>query len=314
MSLPYEMPAFITLPSRILCLSLLACALIASLPARAQTLELTYPQPVSASDRRSEYPLKLLRLALDKAGVRFTLKPSSSVMNKARVADELALGREINIAWMVTNREREARLQPIRICLFKGLGGWRIALVRERDLPLFAKVKTLAELRGLSAGQQQDWPDTEILRASGIRVETASAYDSLFAMLAGERFAWFPRSIPEIWAEAQIHKAQGLVVEPHLLVRYPSAYYFFVNRRDERVARLIETGLERALKDGSFDRLFFEYHGDVLARARIRDRLVIDLPNPLLPEATPLGRRELWFRAGPKHRGSGPPRFSRGGA
>lgn len=283
----------------LLCLgrtTLMLASLLAMLPsAFAETLNLVYPRPVSAFDQRSEYPLKLLELALAKSGTPFTLRASTSVMNKARVADELALGREINVAWMVTSREREARLLPIRICAFKGLGGWRIALVRQKDLPLFAKVRTLKDLQKLAAGQQLDWPDTAILRASAIPVETSSSYDSLFAMLANGRFSWFPRSIPEIWAEAQSHKDQGLVVEPHLLVRYPSAYYFFVNRRDERIAWLIESGLERSLKDGSFDKLFLEYHGDVLARAKIRDRVVIDLPNPFLPPQTPLARKELWY-------------------
>ncbi|WP_417069798.1 hypothetical protein [Niveibacterium terrae] len=263
----------------------------------AETLNLVYPRPVSAFDHRSEYPLKLLELALAKSGTAFTLRASTAVMNKARVADELALGREINVAWMVTSREREARLLPVRICVFKGLGGWRIALVRQKDLPLFAKVRTLKDLQKLAAGQQLDWPDTAILRASAIPVETSSSYDSLFAMLTNGRFSWFPRSIPEIWAEAQSHKGQGLVVEPHLLVRYPSAYYFFVNRRDERIAWLIESGLERSIKDGSFDKLFLEYHGDVLARAKIRDRVIIDLPNPFLPPQTPLARKELWFHS-----------------
>lgn len=292
------------LPSPLsLCLGrtiLLLAGLLATLAcADAATLALVYPRPVSAFDQRSEYPLKLLELALAKSGTPFTLKPSSAVMNKARVADELAQGREINVAWMVTSREREARLLPIRICVFKGLGGWRIALVRKADLPLFARVRTLKDLQKLAAGQQLDWPDTAILRASAIPVETATSYDSLFAMLANGRFSWFPRSIPEIWAEAQSHKSQGLVVEPHLLVRYPSAYYFFVNRRDERIAWLIESGLERSIKDGSFDKLFLEYHGDVLARAKIKDRLVIDLPNPFLPPQTPLARKELWFHSEP---------------
>jgi hypothetical protein len=277
---------------------LILAGLLAVLPAAdAQTLALVYPRPVSAFDRRSEYPLKLLELALAKSGTPFTLRPSAAVMNKARVVDELALGREINVAWMVTSREREARLLPIRICAFKGLGGWRIALVRKTDLPLFAKVRTLRDLQKLTAGQQLDWPDTAILRASAIPVETSSTYDSLFAMLTNGRFSWFPRNIPEIWAEAQSHKDQGLVVEPHLLVRYPSAYYFFVNRRDDRIAWLIESGLERSLKDGSFDKLFLEYHGDVLARAKIKDRLIIDLPNPFLPPQTPLARKELWFHS-----------------
>ena len=61
------------------------------------------------------------------------------------------------------------------------------------------------------------------------------------------------------------------------------------------LAKTIEDGLEKALKDGSFDKLFLEYHGDVLARANVKNRTVIDLPNPFLPPLTPLNRKDLWF-------------------
>lgn len=262
----------------------------------AETLLLKYPQPVSAFDRRSEYPLKLLELALSKTEQKYSLIPSTTVMNKARVTEELANAQEINVAWMVSNIEREKKLLPVRICIFKGLGGWRISLIQEADLPKFSKINNLNDLRQFNAGQQLDWPDTDILRASGIRVEATTTYDSLFRMLINNRFQWFPRSIPEIWAEADIHKDKGIVVEPHVLIRYPSAYYFFVNRKDTKIAKTIESGLEKALKDGSFDKLFFEYHGDVIAKANIKNRVIIDIPNPSLPPLTPLKRKDLWFR------------------
>lgn len=259
------------------------------------TLSLVYPRPVSVFDRRSEYPLKLLELALQKSGKTFVLNPSSAVMNKARVTAELVLGNDINVGWMVTSMEREERLLPIRICIFKGLGGWRISLVTKDKLKTFAGVKNLDDLRKLKAGQQLDWPDTAILRASGIPVETTTTYDALFQMLIHSRFDWFPRSIPEIWAEAETFADKGVVVDPYVLVRYPSAYYFFVNKNDRSLAKTIEDGLEAALKDGSFDKLFLEYHGDVLVRANVKNRLVIDLPNPFLPPLTPLNRKDLWF-------------------
>lgn len=275
-----------------------AISLIASLACFAESLSLVYPRPVSAFDRRSEYPLKLLELAMKKSGQTYTLEPSRLVMNKARVTEELALGKQINVAWMVSSIEREERLLPIRICVFKGLGGWRISLIRKEDVDTFAKIKNLDDLRRLHAGQQIDWPDTAILKASGIQVETTTSYDPLFQMLINSRFSWFPRSIPEIWAEAESYASKDLVVEPHILVRYPSVYYFFVNKKDAGLAKVIETGLEKSLKDGSFDKLFMEYHGDVIAKANVKKRLIIDLPNPYLPPKTPLKRKDLWFNTG----------------
>ena len=280
---------------RLILIKLALCVVSSQHAFASDTLSLVYPRPVSAFDRRSEYPLKLLELALQKSGKTFVLNPSSAVMNKARVTAELVLGNDINVGWMVTSIEREERLLPIRICIFKGLGGWRISLVTKDKLKTFAGVKNLDDLRKLKAGQQLDWPDTAILRASGIPVETTTTYDPLFQMLIRDRFDWFPRSIPEIWAEAEVHGGKGVVVDPYVLVRYPSAYYFFVNKKDMSLAKTIEDGLEKALKDGSFDKLFLEYHGDVLARANVKNRTIIDLPNPFLPPLTPLSRKDLWF-------------------
>ena len=56
-----------------------------------------------------------------------------------------------------------------------------------------------------------------------------------------------------------------------------------------------QPGLEQALADGSFDRLFFAHYGDALQRARLSERQLIELDNPLLPPDTPLQRAELWL-------------------
>ena len=53
--------------------------------------------------------------------------------------------------------------------------------------------------------------------------------------------------------------------------------------------------MERAVADGSFERLFQQQFANSLAHLQDAERQVIELPNPLLPNATPLQRPELWF-------------------
>lgn len=274
-----------------------ALLLVASAAAFGQ--KIVYPRPVADFDKWSEYPLLLLRLALSKTENRYEPVPGENIMNKARVAVELAEGR-LDVAWMVTNAERETALRPIRICVFKGLGGWRVALVKKENENLLAGVDSISSLCAYIAGQQFDWPDTAILQRNGIPVTTTASYDVLFKMLIAGRFDWFPRNIMEIWDEEKAWSSQGIRVEPHLLVKYPSAYYFFVRRDNEALARAIETGLEAALADGSLDALFLECHGDVFAKARVKDRRVIELANPYLPPLTPVGRKDLWYEPLPQ--------------
>lgn len=260
---------------------------------------LTYPQAGSAGDTRDAYPLKLLKLALEKADVAstYSLTVSQTPMPQGRALTELAQGGGVRVVWSMTSIRREAELLPIRIPIFKGLIGWRLALVRADHAQALAGVHDLAALRQFVAGQGHDWPDTEILRGNGIQVMDVSLYDSLFGMLALGRFDYFPRSIHEIWAEEELHRKDGIVIDQHLLIRYPSAFYFFVNKKDLALAEAIRTGLERAIADGSFDKLFCLQFAQKIAQARLAQRTTIELSNPILPPQTPLARKELWFSA-----------------
>jgi hypothetical protein len=71
--------------------------------------------------------------------------------------------------------------------------------------------------------------------------------------------------------------------------------YFFFSRKRPTLAETVRQGMEKALADGSFDRLLQGHFADNLRRAHLSQRQVIKLENPLLPSATPLQRRDLWF-------------------
>jgi hypothetical protein len=216
-------------------------------------------------------------------------------MQQGRALAMLASGQGMDVVWSMTSKDREATLLPIRIPIYKGLIGWRIPLIRASDLGQFRTVRDLGGLRKLSAGQGHDWPDTDILRSNGIPVFGSPRYDSLFRMLVSSRFDYFPRSVVEIWDEARNHAAEGIAVDPYVVIHYPTAFYYFVNRNNPQLAETIRKGLEAAIADGSFDKLFVEHHTRALEKAALEERTVIELNNPLLPPETPLGRRELWF-------------------
>ncbi|MBB5016969.1 hypothetical protein HNQ59_000231 [Chitinivorax tropicus] len=257
----------------------------------------TYPRPDGDFDERSRYSLKLLELALQKAGVDYTLQPSKLPMQQGRalVMLEKGLG-EVNITWSMTSIEREERLLPIRIPICRGLIGWRIALITADQPDLLAAVRTRADLAKLLAGQGHDWPDTTILRANRLPTLGVVGYQSLFKTLLARRYDYFPRSVSEIWAEASEQLSAGIMVDPYIAIHYPAASYFFVNKQNLRLANWVHTGLERALADGSFEQLFQQEMRDSLIAARLDKRVIIELDNPLLPPATPLNRRELWYR------------------
>lgn len=274
-------------------LGLLLGLLLSTASVHAAPQRVAYPQPQIPVDKG--YFVKLLELAMAKSGGDYALESWDLKLLKGRALYELEHGKHLDVVWAMTNREREHALLPVRIPLDRGLSGWRLALIRKDDAARFQSVRTLDDLRRLNAGQGYDWADTPVLRANGLPVTTGANADSLSLMLVARRFDYFPRSIRQIWDEAERTRDKGVVIESSVALHYPAAVYFFVNKNNPALAALLEHGLRRAMADGSFDRLFRDYNGDLLQRANLGKRRIFELANPDLPEATPLGHKELWF-------------------
>lgn len=253
-----------------------------------------FPKPEFEGDHRSDYARQLLQLGLSKTGRDYRIEPAAVAMSQDRQVRELEAGRTIDVAPIPSSIEREKRLLPILIPINKGMLGWRLGLIRKGEDGALARVRTLEDLKRVRLAQGQDWPDTQILQANGIPVITAPRYEGLFKMLTAKRFDYFPRSVMEIWEE-QVNNANELEVEPHLALHYRYDAYFMVNRQNTRLAKDINDGLEKAIADGSFDKLFLQYYGDRLRQARLDTRTVIELTNPLLTPGTPSDRPELWY-------------------
>jgi hypothetical protein len=277
---------------RLIVLMLASILCLHTLPGSAATY--TYLRPEWSDSGRDPYGVALLKLAFAKAKVCHTLVYSRQNMKQSRAV--LELGRssgKLDIMITMTSPEREASLLGVPIPLTKGLLGWRIALVRKERLEQFAKVRTAAQLKLFVAGQGHDWPDTAILRGNGLPVHVSSTYDGMFKMLEAGRIDYYPRAVQQLFAEQDRHPT--LAIEPHLVVRYPTDAYFFVNRRNTRLAAELKRGLEAAIADGSFDALFYNYFAPQIAAAQLERRTIIDLPNPLRTASLPLERKSLWF-------------------
>ena len=270
-------------------------ALLAGTPLLARATPsrvVVYPPPESELDNRSAYRIELLRLAL---GKRYSLQPGELVMQQGRALRYIEEQQGLDVFWSMTSKQRERQLLPIRIPVDRGLLGWRLLLIRKGDEARFARIETVAQLASLQGAQGHDWPDFEILRAAGLDVYPSPHYESLFSMLERGRIDYVPRAVSEIADELARHNTGQFAIAPRLALHYPAAEYFFVHRQRADLARQIEAGLRRALADGSFDALFRQYHAEFLKQADLANRHVLQLPNPLLPAATPLSTRHYWY-------------------
>lgn len=223
-------------------------------------------QPLEVTAQAHEvYFYRLLELALQKTSANYgpyELRQITKHLSHKRYLAEVTRDHGIiDLTWTMTSAERETDMLPIKISLLRGMNSYRVFLVRKEDLPKFAQITTLEQLKAYSAGSGSDWPDTPILKSNGLPVVTSAHYELLFTMLARKRFDYFPRGVYEVWNEQEAHASKGFVIEPNLMFHYPAPIYFFVNKNKPELAQRIKEGLEIAIADGSFEQLFFSIPG-----------------------------------------------------
>lgn len=250
---------------------------------------------VSRDDANARYALAMVELAMQKAGEPYELRVTSGELTAARLQQDTAEGR-IDLIWAATTEEVEAMLLPVRIPLYKGLLGYRVFIVHQDNRDVFSRVQSFADLKQFVFGQGRGWPDTDILRHNGLKVETGT-YQGLFLMADGQRFHAFPRGINEPWNEIDARPDLELTVDPHLMLLYHMPFYLLVTPTRPDLAETIERGLTIAINDGSFDELFLNdpMVKMVIEQGNIAHRRAFELENPALPAETPLHRPELWF-------------------
>lgn len=257
---------------------------------------LIYPQHDPGRQPAWEYMVAVLKLALQRNAAAYELVESPLPMTQARVVRELAgASGLVDLAWTMTSFERETQMLPVRVPVDRGLIGWRIAFVRPDAVERWSELRSLQELSRYVAGQGLDWPDLEILRANGLAVRGTSRYEALFDMLRLGRIDYFPRAVFEIDDELASPMAHDVAIEPHVLLRYPAASYFFVRSDRPGLAAELQRGMEAAVADGSLARLFQQRFGDLIRRHRLMERRQFLLKNPLLPPATPLNKPGYWL-------------------
>jgi len=264
----------------------------ASLASAAETLRM-----VDGKDGVASYAKGVLRIILEKLPDQYEWEESTSGdITEARVA-QMLIDDQLDIGWFSTTNDLEQRLHPIRIPIYKGLFGYRIFMIKEGNQHKFEGISSLTEIKNVSIGQGRTWADTAIMEANGIDVVKVSKYHSLFYMLDGDRFDAFPRGVHEPWYEMERYPDLALTVEDHLMLRYVNPYYLFVSKDRSELAAKLERGYQMAIEDGSFDEYFYNDPTvkNVIEKAKLSQRTVLPLKNPLLPKNTPVDDKKLWF-------------------
>jgi len=240
---------------------------------------------VYEEDARMDYPVRLLRAALAVSKEEFgpyIVQTVDEGFSRRREILEVVTGDRLNILWAPPLDVLVEETTQIPIPILKGLGGYRVFLIRGRDQEKFSAVENLAQLKILLAGQGAGWRDVDIFRHNGMRVVTSPKFSLLFKMLAHGRFDYFPRGVNEVVSDFDSfrHEYKNLAIEKKLLLAYQKPVFFFVSKTSPNLAKRIEVGLKKMKETGEFEVLWRRFHGTVLKRLDIENRKIIRIDNP----------------------------------
>lgn len=248
------------------------------------------------ADEKEELLLSVLELVWSKADPNGKIIQLNDELPVSRLPVEVETGA-IDLMWAGASAKNDEQMLAVRIPLLKGMLGHRICIIRQGDQHKFNDIRSISDLARLDAGMGRTWGSTKVLEQAGLNVVTAMKYENLFHMLEGGRFDYFPRGIHEPWAELAKYPELPLEVEKRILLIYPYAMYFYLQKDNRALHAKLTRGFEQAIADGSFDELFYSAPmvKQVIEKGDIKDRLVLRMPNNEMHKDTPVDRPELWL-------------------
>ena len=237
----------------------------------------------------------LIRLAMQKTpsqgpvtiiSVQNSPEFSRQNMSQKRMLNHLEAGEKLHIKAIGVTQERLDRFIPIRIPLLRGTLGIRVFLIHQDNQAAFSNINNYEDLSSnFIAGFGEQWSDINILRSNGLKVTGVVKPSLLPQMLSRKRFDFFPLEAQAAYSDEYL-KYSNIQVEPNLAIYYNYPRYFFVSKKHKALADRINRGLQIALIDGSFNRLFFEYNAPFLIESNLSNRTILKhLHNPNFPES-----------------------------
>lgn len=258
--------------------------------APASPMQVSYHRS-EANDKQNRFQFNLIERAMEVTRPdygEFVVRPYGGAPTAKRQAILLSEGKLMNIQWASPGTPiAQAEVIPIPVNILRGLLGLRICLINREQLPRFAQIQSLEDLRQIKIGQGQDWTDTLIYQLNRVPLFESAGLGQLFPLLATRRIDCLPLGANEIgvkYTELQPHHP-NMVMEPQLLLYYNFPTYLYVSKRHPRLAERIAAGLQLMQTSGEYDRLFWRYFAPQLAPLNLGQRRIICLKSPYIPEA-----------------------------
>lgn len=203
----------------------------------------------------------------------------------------------IDIIWSGTTKEDEQALNAIYVPIYKGLLGFRLAIINQGNDALFSHVNSVNDLAKFIACQGTLWADTTILEHNGVTIAKSLKYENLFTMLDGERCDYYPRGAFELYDEMKNRPQFKFTDDKYITIRYKLTLLFFTSKKNQQLRNHLTSILEEMIDDGTYDRIFYNNPTikNALKQAHFEKRKVIALESPLVSDKVKQIPEKYWF-------------------
>lgn len=158
----------------------------------------------SMTPARAAYESEVIKLALERSRDEygpFTFSASDKLLSTERLERLIQQGEMVNVVsspvWDLESGGHSV-LQVLPYPISKGLLGYRELVVRRDALPLFASIRTVEQLRELTAGLGNNWTELDVFQASNLHWYGGRDIPQLLSMLSRGRIDYVPLGTMEV--------------------------------------------------------------------------------------------------------------------
>ena len=254
---------------------------------------------------QNDFKYKLLQLILQRSGQPYAMGFSTMIQSQDEAVEAISHGFDsqrnpmgLTVGVYGAGAALNEHLHPIEIPVAGGILGLRAGWAYREELPALATIQEVSDLQDIVLLQGLGWSDVEIFDAAGLRTYTARP-EELFRLVDNRRVQLFPRGIAELEDEEPVVHASTshTVLDPHLLIAYPFAGFFYVDPDNQRLAHAIRSGFERAIEDGSYQELIDQtvFTPWLKKHLNLAHRKVLVLDNPSAAEVFSAVNPDHWI-------------------
>jgi ABC-type amino acid transport substrate-binding protein len=243
---------------------------------------------INDSDRRLDFPLELLKAALQASGYPRPVELITG-MSQSRRQNELRTGG-IDISILPTVGPEPSGLLSIPFPVRRGILGVRLLLARPEQAAAIGEITSLRALKKLRMGYVSEWSDLKQFQDLGFNVVSTPSYPGMFDLLRRNRVDFLSRGVSEIWLELnEPSLAQGgMVVVPKIALSQPNDDYFYIRGDDKVLAEMLLRGIKFMHQSGEYTELFVKHFGKALSDSNLKERRIIPVTGYGVRANTPL--------------------------